>query len=183
MKPHTPHDLNVCFKEPWRKIRKGGGLGWRTIMKIVNGLVASFIMERTSKKRHQSRDDVLYGIRALGETNSDMKMISGLRRILLSWADLFITNEPARFQLNDGLDMMNQAIEGFNYYQWAHCESQGTGRLGGESLGRLGGEDMGRLGGQGMELLGGGSIGRSEGESISRLRREAKHTWHGQFGF
>ncbi|GJV01025.1 hypothetical protein Tco_1330295 [Tanacetum coccineum] len=56
----------VCFKEPWRKIRKGGGLGWRTIMKIVNGLVASFIIERTSKKRHQSRDEVLYGIRASG---------------------------------------------------------------------------------------------------------------------
>ncbi|GKE68629.1 hypothetical protein Tco_1526701, partial [Tanacetum coccineum] len=60
----------VCFKEPWRKIKKGGGLGWRTTMKIVNGLVASFIMERIRKKRHQSRDDVLYGIRASGVEDS-----------------------------------------------------------------------------------------------------------------
>ncbi|GJT70944.1 hypothetical protein Tco_1030230 [Tanacetum coccineum] len=50
------------------KIRKSRGLGWRTIMKIVNGLVANFIMGRTSKKRHQSRDDVLYGICASAYT-------------------------------------------------------------------------------------------------------------------
>nr|GEV76185.1 hypothetical protein [Tanacetum cinerariifolium] len=44
-------------------------------MKIVNGLVANFIMERISKKCHRCKDDVLYGICASGETNSDLKMI------------------------------------------------------------------------------------------------------------
>ncbi|GKC07624.1 hypothetical protein Tco_0999234, partial [Tanacetum coccineum] len=109
--------------------RKGGGLGWRTIIKIVNGLVACFIMERTRKKHHQSRDDVLYGIRASGETNSDMKMIR-----ITSMGRMGGTRRLGGEKLGclGGQDM-------------GHLGGQDMELLGGGSIGRSEGESIGRL--------------------------------------
>ena len=45
-----------------------------------------------------------------------MKMVSGLVENFTIPTEL-LSNEPARFQLNVGLDMMNQAVEGLEVVQ------------------------------------------------------------------